>query len=52
MNELTWNEVNLLRGLIFKALDESPGEFTKKELISSLEKLDVLRMELQKEESL
>lgn len=50
MSDFSWNEVNLLRGLIYKELDQQPGDLTKAELISALEKLDEIRLELQKEE--
>ncbi len=47
--KFSWNEVNLLRGLIFKALEKDPDDYTRADLINSLNKLDSRRIELQKE---
>lgn len=47
MEQLNWNEVQLLRGLIFKELDQEIGQLTKQDLTSALEKLDARRIELQ-----
>ncbi|EMW6278944.1 hypothetical protein [Enterococcus faecalis] len=47
MRELNWNEVQTLRGLLFKELDRTLDKYTKADLLSCLEKIDERRIELQ-----
>lgn len=48
VEKFTWNEVQVLRGLIFEKLEKNIDEYTKDILFSSLEKIDQRRIELQK----